>query len=78
MDILERMKPIVDEYFLYEGELTMDTRFEEDLGADSLEVVEFMVRMEDEFGVEIEEEDLVDMYTLGDAVHYIQAKMKAA
>lgn len=75
MDLLKRMIPIIDDHFIYEGELTLDTRFDEDFGADSLDVVAFMVSLEDEFGIEINEEDLVDLYTLGDAVKYIQKRL---
>jgi len=55
----------------------MDTSFEEDLGADSVDLVELVMSMEDEFEVgEIQEEELGNLKTVGDAVNYIAGKLK--
>ena len=69
---------MVAEQFAKEpDEVTMDTSFEEDLGADSVDLVELVMAMEEEFEVgEIQEEDLSGLKTVGDAVNYIASKMK--
>ena len=55
----------------------METAFEEDLGADSVDLVELVMAMEEEFEVgEIQEEELGSLKTVGDAVNYIAAKVK--
>lgn len=76
MVIFKRVAGLVDEYFIYDGELSTDTKFVEDLGADSLDIVEFMLRIEEEFGVEISEEEMATIVTLGDAVNYIKNRAK--
>ena len=77
-DIFEHMQKIIAEQFAVDpDEITMDTSFEEDLGADSVDLVELVMAMEEEFEVgEIQEEDLSALKTVGDAVNYIAAKMK--
>ena len=77
-DIFERMQRIISEQFsVDEDEITMDTSFEEDLGADSVDLVELVMAMEEEFEVgEIQEEELGSLKTVGDAVNYIAAKVK--
>lgn len=58
-------------------EVTMDTAFEEDLGADSVDLVELVMAIEEEFEVgEIQEEDLSGLKTVGDTVNYIASKVK--
>ena len=55
----------------------METSFEEDLGADSVDLVELVMAMEEEFEVgEIQEEELGKLKTVGDAVNYIASKLK--
>ena len=59
------------------AEVSMETAFEEDLGADSVDLVELVMAMEEEFEVgEIQEEELGSLKTVGDAVNYIAAKVK--
>ena len=59
------------------AEVTMETSFEEDLGADSVDLVELVMAMEEEFEVgEIQEEDLGGLKTVGDAVNYLAGKLK--
>lgn len=70
-----RIIPIISESFIFRGKLTPDTRFIEDLGADSLDIVEFMLRLEEEFDFEINEQDLVNIQTVGDVVTYIKEKI---
>lgn len=51
--------------------VTKDTTFQQDLGADSLDVVELVMELEDEFGIQISDEDAEQIATIGDAVAYI-------
>ena len=68
----ERLKEILIKQF-GEGEktVTLETSFVNDLGADSLDVVELVMELEDEFDVSIPDEDAEKMQTVGDAVKYI-------
>ena len=77
-EIFQKLREMVAEQFAKEpDEVTMDTSFEEDLGADSVDLVELVMAMEEEFEVgEIQEEDLSGLKTVGDAVNYIASKMK--
>ena len=56
-------------------EMTMDTKIAEDLEADSLDVVELLMSIEDEFEVEIPDEEIENLKTIGDVVEYIQNNM---
>ena len=53
-------------------EMTMDTRIAEDLGAASLDVVEMLMSVEDEFGIEIPDDAIEDLKTIGNVVEYIE------
>ena len=78
-EIFQTMSELVAEQFAMEpAEVTMDTSFEEDLGADSVDLVDLVMAMEEEFEVgEIQEEDLKTLKTVGDAVNYIASKVKS-
>lgn len=54
-------------------EMTMETNIAKDLGADSLDVVELLMSIEDEFGVEIPDEEVENIKTIGELVEYIEA-----
>ena len=56
--------------------VTMEANFIEDLGADSLDIVEFVQALEEEFDIEIDEEELEDIATVGQAFQLIDAKTK--
>jgi acyl carrier protein len=58
-----------------ESEVKMESRFREDLEADSLDLVELIMRFEEEFGGEISDEDAQSITTVGEAVAYINDKM---
>ena len=75
-DVFQTMQGLVAEQFAMEpAEVTMDTSFEEDLGADSVDLVELVMAMEEEFEIgEIQEEDLGSLKTVGDAVNHIVNK----
>ena len=55
--------------------ITMDSTFIEDLGADSLDVVELIMAIEDEFDLEIDEDEAGNISTVGDVVDYIKARI---
>ena len=77
-EIFNTMQDLVAEQFAIEPEeVSMDSSFEEDLGADSVDLVELVMAMEEEFEVgEIQEEELGKLKTVGDAVNYIASKLK--
>ena len=77
-EIFQTMKELVAEQFAVEpASVTMETTFEEDLGADSVDLVELVMAMEEEFEVgEIEEDELGSLKTVGDAVNYLAGKLK--
>ena len=56
--------------------ITAETKIAEDLGADSLDVVELLMSIEDEFDVEVPDEEIENVKTVGDVVDYIQAHME--
>ena len=76
-DIFERMKKIIAEQFSTdEDEITMDTSFEGDLGADSVDLVELVMSMEEEFEIdEVQEDELTGLKTVGDCVNYLNSKL---
>ncbi|WP_028398982.1 acyl carrier protein [Ectobacillus panaciterrae] len=73
-DVLERVtKIVVDRLGVDETEVVPSASFKEDLGADSLDVVELVMQLEDEFEMEISDEDAEKIATVGDAVSYIES-----
>ncbi len=76
MDILSKVKEIiVNELSVDEAQITQGARFIEDLGADSLDTVELIMKFEEEFEISIPEEDAEKMKTVGDAVEYLKSKL---
>jgi acyl carrier protein len=76
MDILSKVKEIiVNELSVDEAQITQEARFIEDLGADSLDTVELIMKFEEEFEINIPEEDAEKMKTVGDAVDYLKSKL---
>ncbi|HET6948099.1 MAG TPA: acyl carrier protein [bacterium] len=72
--VFDRVKGIVvDQLGVAEAEVTPEASFTDDLGADSLDVVELVMALEEEFGVEIPDEDAEKIVTVGEAVKYIEA-----
>jgi len=59
-----------------EDEITEDASFIDDLGADSLDTVEMIMEIEDEFGIEIPDEDAEKLQTVGDAIEYVKRKVE--
>ncbi|GIN18975.1 MULTISPECIES: acyl carrier protein [Siminovitchia] len=73
-DIQERVtKIIVDRLGVEESKVELESSFKDDLGADSLDVVELVMELEDEFDMEISDEDAEKISTVGDAVNYIKS-----
>ncbi len=73
--MLERMKEIIAEQLSTDAEgIMLDTSFKEDLGADSLDLFELVMALEDEYSVEIPSEDLEKLNTVGDVVNYLKEK----
>lgn len=62
---------IIERFGVDEEKVTRELKFQEDLGADSLDVVELIMEMEDVFGIQISDEDAEKITTIGDAVDYI-------
>jgi len=71
----ERVKKIIGEQLgVEEDEVTSEASFVEDLGADSLDTVELVMALEEEFGIEIPDEDAEKILTVGKALDYIKEK----
>ena len=70
--VYEKAKMLISEQFdIEEDEITMETSFKDDLNADSLDLVELIMVLEDEFELEVDDEDVETINTVGDAVNYI-------
>ncbi|MDQ7830953.1 MAG: acyl carrier protein [Desulfovibrionaceae bacterium] len=75
MSVAEKVKEIiVDQLGVDEKEVVADAKFVEDLGADSLDLTELIMAMEEEFGVEISDEDAQQILMVKDAVNFIEKK----
>ena len=72
MESMDRIKKIiVDQLGVDESKITENSSFVDDLGADSLDIVELIMAFEEEFDIEIPDEDAERMKTIGDAVKYL-------
>ena len=76
-EIFKTMQDLIAEQFAIDAdEISMDSSFVDDLGADSVDLVELVMAMEEEFNVgEIDEDDLTGLKTVGDCVRYLYNKM---
>ena len=73
--MLEKMIPIIAEQLnVNESEIKAESNFKDDLGADSLDLYEIVMKMEDEFDVEIPAEELEDVATFEDVLNYLKSK----
>ena len=76
-DTLEDVKGIITELLDTESnDIKNESRFREDLGADSLDLVELIMAFEDKFGGEISDEQAQNITTVGEAVNYIDTNMR--
>lgn len=72
-EVYDKVKEvIVDQLNVEEDDVTEDATFVDDLGADSLDIVELVMALEEQFGVSIPDEEAENIRTVGDAVSYIQ------
>ncbi len=73
MSIEKRVKEIIVEQLgVNESEVTSEAKFVDDLGADSLDLVELVMALEEEYNIEISDEEAEKILTVGDAIEYIQ------
>ena len=73
--MLEKMSEMIAEQLNCDGaEITAETSFKDDLGADSLDLFELVMALEDEYSVEIPAEDLENLATVGDVMNYLKNK----
>ena len=79
MAAIEKIKSIIAEQLgVKPEEVTDNAKFIDDLGADSLDTVELVMALEEEFGIEIPDEDAEKMTTVGEAIKYISQKMPSS
>ena len=75
--VLEKFKAILSEQFdVEEDSITPDTNLSEDLEADSLDVVDLLMSIQDEFEIEVPDEEIENIKTVDQLVKYIEANMK--
>ncbi|MCI9437762.1 MAG: acyl carrier protein [Lachnospiraceae bacterium] len=73
--MFEKLKAVIEEKLNAEGvSITENTNFKDDLAADSLDLFELVMALEDEFGIEIPSEDLEKLATVGDVMEYLANK----
>lgn len=72
MDIFEKLSSIVKDVMNTDAELTADTRLNEDLKADSLDKVSMLMRLEEEFDIEIDDDEALKFKTVGDVAQYVK------
>ncbi|MDO4742911.1 MAG: acyl carrier protein [bacterium] len=72
--VFEKVKNILSQQLdVEEDSIVMESRIDDDLGADSLDVVDILMSLEDEFNVEIPDEEIDNIRTVGDLVNYLSA-----
>ena len=73
--MLEKMREIIAEQLNCEAEsIQLETSFKEDLGADSLDLFELVMALEDEYSIEIPSEELQELTTVGSVIEYLKTK----
>lgn len=75
--VFEKIRALICEQFGIENEddISMNSSFVDDLNADSLDVVEFIMALEEEFDIQINDEDVENIKTVGDVVNYINDRL---
>tara|TARA_B100000963_G_scaffold287955_1_gene257197 strand:+ start:299 stop:538 length:240 start_codon:yes stop_codon:yes gene_type:complete len=75
-EVFEKVKSLfIEDLGIDESKITMDAKLEEDLEIDSLGIVEVVMAFEDEFEIEIDDEELADVKTVGQAVNLLHSKI---
>ncbi len=73
MDVFERIRAMLAEQLdIEEDKITAESDILEDFEADSLDVVDMVMTLEDEFGIEIPDEEIENLHTVGDVVRYVE------
>ena len=73
--MLEKIREIIcDQLSVDASEVTPDASFKDDLGADSLDLFELVMTLEDEYGLEIPTDDLMKIVTIGDVIEYLKTQ----
>ena len=74
--VLEKLSKIIaDQLGMEQSKITQSTSLKEDLQADSLDIVEIIMSIEEEFGIQVDDEDALAFKTVGDVVNYIEKLM---
>lgn len=74
--VLDKVKEMLEKQLgIDKSKITEDSDIIKDIGADSLDIVEFLMDAENEWGITIEEEDVKDLHTIGDVVKYIESRI---
>ncbi|MCI6640428.1 MAG: acyl carrier protein [Pygmaiobacter massiliensis] len=74
--VFEKVREIIcDQMEIDEGKVTMDTDIVNDLDADSLDIVDLVMSLEDEYGLEMPDEEVEKIKTVGDVVRYIEERI---
>jgi acyl carrier protein len=75
--VFEKVKAILSEQFdVEEDTITLDTNIAEDLGADSLDIVDLLMSLEDEFEIEVPDDEIENIKTVGELVKYIEGNVQ--
>ncbi|CAN5661989.1 acyl carrier protein [soil metagenome] len=77
-EVLEAMKERLAERGIQGDDVKMESKLSDDLGLDSLDTVEVTLGLEEKFGIDIDDSELEDVETVGDAVNLIEKKISAA
>ena len=73
--MIEKVKQLIaDQLYISADEVSLESKFVEDLGADSLDIVQMLIAMENEFGVSFDDDELTAVKTVADAINLINSK----
>ena len=73
--MIEKVKQLIaDQLYIGADEVALESKFVEDLGADSLDIVQMLIAMENEFGVSFDDDELTTVKTVADAINLINSK----